>query len=392
MARPLFDLTKKESSFLWGAAQEAAFRVLIHAFTTAPVLALPDHSKPFRLITDASDFATGAILEQPDALNCWHPVAFHSKSLQPAERNYEIHDKELLAIVRALEIFRHYLEGRDDTTEIWTDHGNLVYFFTKQKLTRRQARWSLYLSRFRFIIIHKPGTQNKSDALSRWPDHKEGMALDNDDHVLLDSKFFTIRATQTTAVNISGDNTIRQRIVATQEYDKEVTQALESILKNGPRSITKGLEDWNLEDGLILYRGQVYVPQNETLRRDIVKQYHDHVATGHPGRWKTYELVSREFWWPGISTFVKSYVDGCATCQATKIRPRNRVPLQPNQVPTEVWKTITMDFITDIPVSQGYNSLFVVVDHLSKATIVTPCHKTITAEETANLYMEHVWR
>jgi hypothetical protein len=143
-------------------AQEAAFHALIHAFTIAPVLALPDHSKPFRLITDASDFATdasdfatdasdfatGAILEQPDALNCWHPVVFHSKSLQPAEHNYKIHDKELLAIVLALEIFRHYLEGWDNTTEIWTDHGNLVYFFTKQKLTRRQARWSLYLSRF----------------------------------------------------------------------------------------------------------------------------------------------------------------------------------------------------------------------------------------------------
>jgi hypothetical protein len=85
MARPLFDLTKKESSFLWGAAQEAAFCTLIHAFTTAPVLALPDHSKPFRLITDTSNFATGAILEQPDALNCWHLIAFHSKSLQPAE-------------------------------------------------------------------------------------------------------------------------------------------------------------------------------------------------------------------------------------------------------------------------------------------------------------------
>jgi hypothetical protein len=69
-------------------------------------------------------------------LNRWHLVAFHSKSLQPAERNYEIHDKELLAIVRALEIFHHYLEGWDNTTEIWTDHGNLVYFFMKQKLTR----------------------------------------------------------------------------------------------------------------------------------------------------------------------------------------------------------------------------------------------------------------
>jgi len=392
IARPLFDLTKKNPTFVWEPIHTTAFRALIHAFITAPVLALPDHSKPFRLITDASDFATGAILEQPDALNRWHPVAYHSKSLQPAERNYEIHDKELFAIIRALDIFRHYLEGRDDTIEVWTDHVNLVYFTTKQKLTCRQARWALFLSRFQFTIIHKPGTQNKSDGLSRRPDHKEGMPLENEDRVLLDTKFFTIRATRPIAVNVLGDTTLRQRIKSTQEYDKDVSIALETILKNGPRSLTRGLEEWNLEDGIILYRGQVYVPKDDILRRDIVKRYHDHVATGHPGRWKTYELISREFWWPGISTFVKSYVDGCATCQATKIRPRNKVPLQPNQIPTDVWGIITMDFITDLPISQGYDSLFVVVDRLSKATIVTPCTKTITAEETSKLYMDHVWR
>ena len=392
IARPLFDLTKKEVPFLWTPTHDRAFQALIHAFTTAPVLALPDHSKPFRLITDASDFATGAILEQPDALNRWHPVAYHSKSLQPAERNYEIHDKELLAIVLALDVFRHYLEGRDDTLEVWSDHVNLVYFFTKQKLTRRQARWALFLSRFKFIIVHKPGTQNKSDALSRRPDHKEGMALDNEERILLDTKFFKVNAIRPTTVKVLGDTTLRQRIKSTQEYDKEVSQALESILKNGPRSLTKGLEDWNLEDGIILYRGQVYVPKEESLRRDIVKRYHDHVATGHPGRWKTYELVSREFWWPGMSIFVKSYVDGCATCQATKVRPRNKVPLQPNQIPENVWETITMDFITDLPENQGYDSLFVVVDRLSKATIVTPCTKNITAEETATLFMNNVWR
>ena len=93
-----------------------------------------------------------------------------------------------------------------------------------------------------------------------------------------------------------------------------------------------------------------------------------------------------------MSTFVKSYVDGCATCQATKIKPRNQVPLVPNQVPTDVWGVITMDFITDLPMSQGFDSLFVVVDCLSKATIVTPCHKTITAKETSKLYMNNVWR
>ena len=89
---------------------------------------------------------------------------------------------------------------------------------------------------------------------------------------------------------------------------------------------------------------------------------------------------------------MKRYVDRCATCQATKIQSKNKVPLQPNQIPTDIWGIITMDFITDLPVSQGFNSLFIVVDCLSKATIIAPCNKTITAEETAKLYMNHVWR
>lgn len=93
-----------------------------------------------------------------------------------------------------------------------------------------------------------------------------------------------------------------------------------------------------------------------------------------------------------MSTFVKDYVDGCATCQAMKIKPRTQVPLQPNQPLTEVWGVITMDFITDLPNSRGYDSLFVVVDCLSKATIITPCTKSITAEDTSRIYMENVWR
>ncbi len=92
-----------------------------------------------------------------------------------------------------------------------------------------------------------------------------------------------------------------------------------------------------------------------------------------------------------MSTFVKSFVDGCATCQATKIKPRTKVPLQPNLIPTRVWETITMDFITDLPVSLGYDALFVVVDRFSKATIISPCNKTITADETAKLYLENTW-
>ena len=93
-----------------------------------------------------------------------------------------------------------------------------------------------------------------------------------------------------------------------------------------------------------------------------------------------------------MSTFVREYVDGYTVCQSTKNRPRTCVPLQPNQVSTDIWGIITMDFIVDLPWSKGYNSLFVVVDRLSKATILAPCNKTITADETAQLYIEHVWR
>ena len=391
LAHSLHLLTKKDTPFAWAAPQESAFRSLIHAFTIAPVLALPDSTLPFRLITDASDFAMGAILEQPDSLNRWHPVAFYSKSLQPAEQNYDVHDKELLAIVRALESFRHYLEGHPEPFEVWTDHNNLSYFRTKQKLSRRQARWSLFLSQFNFAIIHKPGAFNKADALSRRPDHKEGMPPSDEKRILLDSKFFSVRATRPTAIE-PYDSALRQRIKNSQTYDTEVSKALENILKNGPRSLTKGLEDWNLEDGVILHRGHVYIPKDNDLRRDIVKQYHDHPATGHPGRWKTYELVAREYWWPGMSQFTRNYVDGCATCQTTKNKPRTQVPLQPNQIPTDIWKSITMDFVTDLPESLSADSMFVVVDRFSKAIVITPCRKTITAEETAQLYMDHVWR
>ena len=294
LVHPLSQLTKKDTLFVWGDTQEKVFKALITAFTTAPVLALPDHTKPFQLITDASAFATGAILEQPDVFNRWHPIVYYSKSLQPTgtEQNYEIHDLELLAIIQALETFRHYLEGRDDTLKIWLDHGNLVYFTTKQKLSCCQACWALYLSHFKFIIIHKPGAYNKADALSHCPDLKEGMAHDNEERVLLNTKIFSARAVRATAITSQGDVSLRERLKKAQTYDTEVSQALASIVKNGPRSVTKGLEDWNLENGIILFRRHVYVPKDISLRKDIVKSYYDYLATGHPRHWKSYELVS----------------------------------------------------------------------------------------------------
>jgi len=124
----------------------------------------------------------------------WHPVVFYSKSLSSVEQNYKIHDKEMLAIICTLEEWRHFLEGATHPVEIWTDHKNLEYFMTAKKLNRRQARWSLHLARFDFLLHHRPRcTMGKPDALSRRADHGNG-ASDNENVVLLRPEFLAVRA------------------------------------------------------------------------------------------------------------------------------------------------------------------------------------------------------
>jgi len=138
---------------------------------------------------------TGAILSQQSPEdNKWHPIAFLSKSLSLVEWNYEIHNKEMLAIVRALEEWRHFVEGAEHFCEIWMDHKNLQYFMMAKKLNWRQAKWSLLLAQFDFIMHHRPGkSMGKTEALSRWSDHGTG-SEDNDNMVLLTPNFFTVQA------------------------------------------------------------------------------------------------------------------------------------------------------------------------------------------------------
>jgi len=154
--------------------------------TTAPVLVSLQELDPFWIETDSSDFATRAVLSQQSMTDGkWHPVAFYSKSLSSIERNYEIHDKKMLAIIRALEEWRHFLKGATHLVEIWTNHKNLEHFMTAKKLNHRQAHWSLHLARFDFLLYHCPRrTMGKPDALSRRADHGNE-ASDNENVVLL---------------------------------------------------------------------------------------------------------------------------------------------------------------------------------------------------------------
>jgi len=140
IAKPLHEMTRKGKKWEWGEKQQEAFEELKRRFTTEPVLVIPDLDKGMRVEADASNFATGGVLSMKCEDERWRPVAYISKSLNEAERNYEIHDKEMLVIIRCLEAWRHFLEGAKGQFEIWTDHKSLEYFMKAQKLNRRQAR------------------------------------------------------------------------------------------------------------------------------------------------------------------------------------------------------------------------------------------------------------
>jgi len=153
-AEPLTRLTKKDEPFVWGAEQQLAFETMVPAFTTAPALRHFDYEREIIIETDASDYVSAGVLSQRDDEGVLHPVAYYSKKHSTAECNYDIYDKELMAIIKALEEWRPECEGAAYPLQLITDHKNLEYFMTKKLLNRRQARWSEFLTRFDYKIVY----------------------------------------------------------------------------------------------------------------------------------------------------------------------------------------------------------------------------------------------
>lgn len=393
LARPMHDLTAKTAAWDWSAAPQAAFDAIKLSIVSEPVLILPDVTRQFRVEADSSDFATGSVLSQVHlADGKWHPVAFFSKSLSPAERNYEIHDKELLSIIRSLEEWRHFLEGADNAVEIWSDHANLQYFTTAQKLNRRQARWALYLSRFHYTLHHKPGvSMGKADALSRRADHHDGVELDNSNVVLLKPEH--IRVLAGGRGDLPADAAaaaILQDIRAAADFDDSVSRGVAAL--HELQRLGRSSDEWDEDDGLILYRGKIYVPKDGELRRRVVEGHHDSIITGHPGRWRTYELVARNYWWPGMVKFIAAYVAGCDACNRTKIFPQAPAGnLMPNPIPTRRWEHASCDLIVGLPESRGYDTVWVGVDRLSKRVHVEPTTDTVNSEGVGDIWLRRVW-
>jgi len=282
-ARPLFDLTRSEQVWTWSGKEQVAFEDLKTAVTTAPVLVSPQESDPFRIEADSSDFAIGAVLSQQSMTDGkWHPVAFYSKSLSSMEWNYKIHDKKMLAIICALEEWRHFLEGATHPVEIWTDHKNLEYFMTAKKLNRRQACWSLHLARFDFLLHHYPGrTMGKLDALLRKADHGN-RASDNENAVLLQPEFLVVHALE--GVELTG---VEQKILSdickgnwNRDQEEPIAKAVRELRRSANGTVHSS--EWSNIDGLLWFQGKIYVPQSLDLHRQIVALCHNTHIAGHP--------------------------------------------------------------------------------------------------------------
>ena len=279
ICHPLHDLTKKDVPWRWTSIEQKAFDMLKEKFIQEPILKVYDPNLPMRIEVDASSSATGGILSQKNPDGLWHPVAYRSQSMSKEEHNYQIYDREMLGLIRALEDWRHFLEGI--SFEVITDHKNMEWWATMKDLNRRQARWALYLSRFAFKITYKKGEHMQADTLTRFSRDHISDNEDNHQVQVLGPQHFLAAAHSHFRPEV---DSLGDRIRLASLREAEVIEGLKSINKTAPKALTDGTALWEEDDGFVYYKGKLYVPNDRSLRKDVVKSCHDSVTVGHPGK------------------------------------------------------------------------------------------------------------
>ena len=394
IAKPLYRLTEKDKKWEFGALQQKAFEDLIYKLTHAPILLHYNPKKPVVIQTDASKYVTAGIISQPGDDNMLRPIAFRSKSMSKSECKYDVHDKELIAIILALEDWRRYVKGRRRRTKILIDHKNLVPFMTKKKLNERQVRWKQLLSQFDFKIEYRPGKEGgKPDALTSGPGYlptQEDERNTQMEQVLLPQHYFEDTKIETMELS-SWQNKNEDEIKQTYRKDTQI-EKIKNALERGEKEMTEvalGLCQW--KDEHLWYEGKIWIPEDESLRTTLISQCHDNALAGHGGTAKTTELVSRQYYWPKMRETIKRYVKNCDTYQRSKaVRHAPYGLLQPNEVPDQPWRSIAMDFITDLPKSDEYDTILVVIDRKTQMGHFIPCTKDLDARQVATLFMQNI--
>ncbi|KAI3776024.1 hypothetical protein L1987_45784 [Smallanthus sonchifolius] len=354
IAVPLTALTHMGKTYEWGPKQEEAFQTLKQKLCNAPILTLPDGIDDLVVYCDASNQGLGCVIMQRGKV-----IVYASRQLKVHEKNYTTHDLELGAVVFALKIWRHYLYGTKCV--VFTDHKSLQHIFNQKELNMRQWRWVELLNDYDCEIRYHPGKTNVvADALSR------------KDHVLLHCS------------RIQTD--IQTRILEAQHVSvtegnmyEEMSCGVELLLESKP-------------NGLLYYLNRIWVPDRDDLRAFLMNDAHKTRYSIHPGADKMYQDLRQLYWWPGIKKDIALYVAKCLTCSKVKAEhQRLSGLLEQPEIPVWKWENITMDFITKPPrTSSGYDSIWVIIDGLTKSAHFLPIREDFKVEKLARIYIDEI--
>ena len=418
IAAPLINLTKKSVEWKWGQEEIVAFEKLKKIFASEPVLAQWDPERDTILEADSSGYAIGGCLSQIDENGQIRPVAYFSKRLSGAEANYPIHDKEMHSIVSCLEEWKAELISVTEPFTIITDHKNLKYFTTKRLLNERQVRYNDVLQQFRFNLKWRPGsTCERPDALSRRDQEKPKSINDerNAGRIMQLLPSLSALPTKVESEAHSSDLEVDPAALANVCDDEEV-QALwkqgvitdndwrraRDAVREGERVFPPDLvqrftvniaECTVAADGVLRGReNRIWVPDFEPLRTTIMQKVHDSSLTGHPGRDTMIGIILRRWFWAKLRDSVRKFIRNCDVCGRTTVwREAKAGFIRSLPIPERIGSDLTIDFITDLPPSEGCTNIMVITDRLSKDVFMFGAD-SMSSESCAKIFIDRYYR
>jgi hypothetical protein len=385
IAKPMTELLKKGVKFDWSQKCEDSFHALRRHLTTAPVLAQPDNTKSFDVYCDASGIGLGCVLMQDNRV-----ITYASRALRPHEQNYPTHDLELAAVVHALKIWRHYLMGAH--YNIYTDHKSLKYISTHDDLNMRQRRWLELIKDYDLEVHYHSGKANVvADALSRKA-QCNCLTIDSKVTSLCDKlhKLNLEVVSPGTLDYISVEPTLQEQIIMAQIGEKGV-QVIKEMLNQKVDKYKCFRHD---NKGILWFEDRLVVPKNPELRKKILDEAHLSKFSVHSGSNTMYHDLRSLYWWTRMKREIAKYISECDTCQRIKASHLKVAgPLQPLPIPSWKWEDICMYFFVGLPnTSRHHDSIWVIVDRLTKTTHFLPVHTTHRTEKYAEIYIDQIVR
>jgi hypothetical protein len=369
---PLTTKLAKTSFPPWLPEHQRAFESIKALVISRECLTVIDHNSPGNnkifVTCDASDWRTGATLSFGPTWETARPVAFDSMQLKGAEKNYPVHEKELLAIIRALKKWRSDLIGSEFF--VYTDHRTLENFNTQRDLSRRQLRWQEFLSQYDFTIVYIPGEDNTvADALSRVPPDAFP------DEKLSETEWS--RNSINAILSISTDENILKSI----KEGYTVDPFCKKLITNGTsvHGVTERNGLWYIGDRLL-------IPHFADLRENLFRLAHD--TTGHFGSEKSYASLRDHYYWPNMRRDLElGYIPSCPECQRNKSRTTKPPgPLHPLPIPDSRGDSVALDFIGPLPIDEGHDCILTITDRLNSDIRIIPTSTKLTAAELASLF------